>query len=67
MVRDWSRAKVLSDQQRMSSLYFGLDVFCRFEATVELEFDEVFSVQCTYIVQSTAVGGAGGACPIPGL
>jgi hypothetical protein len=58
MVRDWSRDKVLSDQPRMSSLYFELDVFCQFEARV-LEFDEVFSVQCTYIVQSTAVAELG--------
>jgi hypothetical protein len=30
----------------MSSLYFGLDVFCQFEARVP-EVDTVFSVQCT--------------------
>ncbi len=30
----------------MSSLYFGLDVFCQFEARVP-EFDAVFCVQCT--------------------
>ncbi len=30
----------------MSSLYFGVDVSCQFEASVT-EFDEVLSVQCT--------------------
>jgi hypothetical protein len=29
----------------MLSLYFGLDVFCQFEARVQ-EFDTVFGVQC---------------------
>jgi hypothetical protein len=30
--------------EKMSSLYFGLDVFCQFEARVP-EFDAVFSVK----------------------
>jgi hypothetical protein len=30
----------------MSSLYFGLDVFCQLEARVP-EFDAVFRVQCS--------------------
>ncbi len=30
----------------MSSLYFGLNVFCQFEAR-DSEFDAVFTVQCT--------------------
>jgi hypothetical protein len=33
-------------RKEMSSLYFGLDGFCQFEAIV-LEFDAVFSVHCT--------------------
>jgi hypothetical protein len=31
---------------KMSSLYFGLDKFCQFEAEVP-KFDAVFSIQCT--------------------
>ncbi len=51
----------------MSTLYFGLDVFCQFKARVA-EFDAVFRVQCTlYSVQSTAGGGAGVAYQILGL
>jgi hypothetical protein len=38
----------------MSSLYFGLDVFCQFEARVP-EFDAVYSVHCTQYT-STAIG-----------
>jgi hypothetical protein len=50
-------------RKEMSSLYFGLDVCCQFEAIV-LEFDAVFSVQCTlYTVQR----GRGVACQILGL
>jgi hypothetical protein len=32
--------------KEMSSLHFGLDVFCQFEARVP-EFDAVYSVHCT--------------------
>jgi hypothetical protein len=32
--------------KEMSSLYFGLDVFCQFDAKVP-ELDAVFSVECT--------------------
>ncbi len=42
----------------MSSLYFGLNIFCQFDAGV-LEFVTVFSVQCT--VHRTGKGG-GGLC-----
>ncbi len=43
----------------MSSLYFGLDVFCQFEVRLP-EFDALFSVHCTvYCVQSTAMWGGG--------
>ncbi len=41
--------------KEMTSLYFGLDVFCQFEARVP-EFDAVFNVQCTLY------GGGGGGC-----
>jgi hypothetical protein len=43
----------------MSSLYFGLDVFCQSKTRVP-EFEAVFSVQCT--VYPVQVGGGGGGC-----
>ncbi len=46
------RDEVLWDRKEMSSLYFGLDIFCQFEARVP-EYDAVLSVQCTLY------GGAG--------
>jgi hypothetical protein len=50
------RDEVFLDEKEMSLLYFGLDVFCQFEARV-LEFDTMFSV--VYTEQFTAVGGQG--------
>jgi hypothetical protein len=45
-----TRDEVLLDQIRaVVVVYFGLDVFCQFEARV-LEFDAVFSIECTYTV-----------------
>jgi hypothetical protein len=35
--------------KEMYSMYFGLDVFCQFEARVP-EFDTVFVVQCTLYI-----------------
>jgi hypothetical protein len=40
----------------MSSLYFGLDLFCQFAARVP-EFDVVFSVECTRTVYSPQLAG----------
>jgi hypothetical protein len=46
--------------KEMSSLYFGLDVFCQFESKVP-EFDAVLGV--LYTLQSTTDEGGGGvAC-----
>ncbi len=39
----------------MSSLYFGLDIFCQFEAGVP-EFVTVFSVSVQYTVQGVGEG-----------
>jgi hypothetical protein len=39
--------------KKMLSVYFGLNIFCQFEARVP-EFDAVFSVHCT--------GGGGMGC-----